>query len=688
MAKRVFQNSGPAILILCLLFAQAATAQNIVTNPGFEPGTTGWSGFGCSISTSTSVYHSGSRSGYAYSRGGTWSGLIQSMKDKMVDGETYTITAWMRLANADSNQIAATIRKIDDDGTHYYRIDTATGRNDRWTLLAGSFTLNEVGELTDLDLYFEGPEGDINYYLDDVSVLPPDPEPDPNATGIVDVNIIYQELDGFGAAGGWYEGWLVAHPQKSQIYDVIFGQLGLDIYRIRNTYDISTNYMVDTEEIVEAAETSLGYPIKIMISSWSPPAYLKSDANTVGGTLDKYPAGGYKYAEFATWWADSLEEWSDIYGIDADYINIQNEVEYIAVWDSCKFTPTETAEWAGYDEAFEAVYQELDSRMSEPPKMLAPETANIGNCEPYIDALIDINHVYGYAHHLYGDGDFNHPDSFVPVMESFAEHCGYKPLLQTEYSSNGDYANFSGALSLAQLMHSSIVVEGVSAYLYWDLFWANGGLVTLDNPWSGNPSYTINDTYYAFKQYSAFTNPGWRRVEASTDSTGLRISAFRSPDNNEMAIIIINKSEVEISLSLSLGACSITSSAVYRTSETEHTAYIGTFSTSGPITVPEESITTISLTGDFSPNYTTCEQVLAGGYRLTSDINGDCYVDYYDLEIVAYYWLYTNCGSYANCDGADFDPTDGTVDLFDFSDFAVEWKSCNDPEDPGCTQNW
>jgi hypothetical protein len=41
-----------------------------------------------------------------------------------------------------------------------------------------------------------------------------------------------------------------------------------------------------------------------------------------------------------------------------------------------------------------------------------------------------------------------------------------------------------------------------------------------------------------------------------------------------------------------------------------------------------------------------------------------------------------------NCGGADFVPTDGQVDLYDFSDFAVQWMLCNNPGDPKCVHNW
>jgi hypothetical protein len=91
-----------------------------------------------------------------------------------------------------------------------------------------------------------------------------------------------------------------------------------------------------------------------------------------------------------------------------------------------------------------------------------------------------------------------------------------------------------------------------------------------------------------------------------------------------------------------------------------------------------------------APTYSNCGEVLAAGHRLAADINGtgDCYVDYEDLDTFVEHWLNTNCSGPDNCHGADFVPTDGVVDLFDFSDFARQWLMCNDPADPECTPNW
>ena len=88
------------------------------------------------------------------------------------------------------------------------------------------------------------------------------------------------------------------------------------------------------------------------------------------------------------------------------------------------------------------------------------------------------------------------------------------------------------------------------------------------------------------------------------------------------------------------------------------------------------------------PTYSDCNEVQTAGHRLNSDLNGNCYVDYEDLEIIAYYWLHTDCVTLGNCQNADFTPIDGTVDFFDFADFGPQWMQCNDPEDPHCTHNW
>ncbi len=577
---------------------------NILDNPGFESGTTGWSARGGgSISTVTSPVHSGSYSGRAYGRTATWHGIQQNMMGKMVEGATYTVSGWVRTNNSASSTIHISFQQTDGNGTNYSWAANGTASNSGWTQISGSFTLNVTGTLTELLVYAEGPDSGIDIYLDDAVVYGPEVSSgDPTANGTVNVNTRHQTIDGFGAAGAWYEGTLVSLGQSQpQIYDILFGDLGLDIYRLRNAYDQdgATGYMSNSSTIISNGEASLGRPLKTLICAWSPPAYLKSNGDTAnGGTIIGGPTN-YDYAGYADWWADSITAWAG-YGVDADYISIQNEVDYTATWDSCRFDPTQNSTNAGYDQAFEAVYNEFDSRFgSSKPKMLAPETTGFngaagGSPSDYISALINQSHAYGYAHHLYNINAGDNPDAYLSAMQSFNTSWGTKPLFQTEYEKST--SSWPDALDIALLLHNSLTVEEVSGYLYWDLFWgtAGSGLVYITSS-----SYTIYNDYYGFKQYSAFIHSDWQRVDTTEDSADVRMSAYISPDNSEVSVVIINtNSTIDINLTLSFAGLSILSGDVYRTSQTENCASVGSFNPANPLTLPAQSVTTLSLMAD------------------------------------------------------------------------------------------
>ena len=600
LSKSVF-TSLSFLLFLPLAFAGGDT--NILVNPGFEAGTEGWTDRVCSIAAVTSPVHSGSHSAKVSGRTATWQGIKQSVWGKMVEGKPYRISGWVRLANASSATVALSFEQQDDSGTNYHSIATATVTDRDWVQLSGDFTLRVNGTAAVLEVYFEGPPPGVDFYVDDASVygpefIPPPPIPvKPDAAGEIDTGTRHQKIEGFGASGAYYTADLLRHERRARLYDLLFKDLGLGILRIRNTYELDPTLFRETAEIVKGAKAVTGGGLKIMMSSWSPPVALKSNNRTVGGTLARRD-GKYVYSEFAQWWYDSLRAYAGA-GVKVDYINVQNELNYQAVWDSCQFAPTETADpnLPGYDIAFEAVWQKLHAEMGPAmPKMLAPETSSIGDAKTYIASLPDLSHVYGYAHHLYDcSGCGSTPDRYLSKMASFdrfdSEH-GKKPLFQTEYELEPQ--TWTGAMNTALLMHNSLTSENVAAYLYWDLFWGTGsGLVSLGSP----SSFTIKPAYYAFKQYSAFVDSGWQRVEASTDSAGLRISAFISPDGNKLTAVIINTTPAtDVTLSLALKGFPVGGGEAYRSSQTEECVRVRGYEGHGPLKLPAKSITTLSLT--------------------------------------------------------------------------------------------
>ena len=270
-----------------------------------------------------------------------------------------------------------------------------------------------------------------------------------------------QTVLGFGASLAFYENWLNAHPNKSEIYEAIFGELSLDILRVRNAYDYDPT-------MVGAAEASLGYPIKLLSSSWGPTDALKNTGDRKnGGTLRYTIDAGlvkFDYAGFAQWWNSSLDEY-EAQGILPDYISIQNEPAWSASWETCLFNPNETISAtdtiAGYNRALDAVYDSLQTR-EQRPLILGPEPAGIGfnSVENYVNAL-DLSKLDGIAHHLYHGVDENDPyasSNFSKVGDFHPE----VPHIQTEYSL-GDW------FSLAGLIYKSFYDEQVVAYLYWHL---------------------------------------------------------------------------------------------------------------------------------------------------------------------------------------------------------------------------
>ncbi|MBN1763636.1 MAG: carbohydrate binding domain-containing protein [Sedimentisphaerales bacterium] len=633
------------------VFALSENTMNYLTNPGFESGTTlDWNARGCSIEAVNSPTRNGNFSARVYNRTDYWHGLQRSIMGLMNEGDTRTISGWVRLENTASASVKLTVLQADDSGANFYTMDEIICTDDTWTYLAGGFTLNVTGTLEALSFYFESDTG-VSFYVDDAQFLGPDINsiPEYYSDGQVSVNTGYQIIEGFGAAGAWYDSYLTAHPQKNEIYDFLFGQLGLDIYRLRNTYDKPSEdgYMDRASEIVTAAEESLGRPLKIMISSWSPPAELKSNNQVEEGTLKK-DGSEYMYEEYADWWADSLDAWSNTYGIDADYINIQNEVNYTNPgWETCEFAPTQTKSLAGYDQAFEAVWQELNTRMGEAmPKMLAPETIGFGNAHYYIDAMIDLDHVYGYAHHFYSDNvdDVTPPFDYASAMQTFAETYGDKPLFQTEYEDA--ISAWPDALNLAILMHNTLTLEGASGYLYWDLFWGDSsGLITLDNPWDANPSFSINSDYYGFKHYSAFIHSGWQRVEAQANATDLLISAYISPDEDELSVVIINTGDDVYENEFTFAGFIVNSGDMYRTSQTENCSLIEDYDPNDPLVLPANSITTLDLSialesetcyADAGPDQTVYASI--DGYANVT-LDGSCSTD--PNETHTYNWTWT-----------------------------------------------
>jgi glucuronoarabinoxylan endo-1,4-beta-xylanase len=440
-----------------------------------------------------------------------------------------------------------------------------------------------------------------------------------NVSVVIDTTTPHQTLVGFGAAVA-YQPYLLS-GRSDDIYGVLFVDSGLDILRLGNWYQnqSSTNTtpstpFTDTAQVQivkKAAAARGGTPPKILMSSWSPPAYLKSSGMTrpphgagadTPGTLSQN-GSAYDYAGFGDWWVRSLQAYA-AQGVVPDYISIQNEPDfYTRGWETCLWGPTEGARMegiatAGYGQALDAVYNAIAaSTLASRPIIVGPETTGFRNnvVQKYLAGL-NLAQLGAIAHHLYGTTEDNpDPDWFNGPMIGVGKAAAVAglPAFMTEYS-----PNVTTMLETAWLMNNSLTVENVSAYIYWELVWSPTpptGLVTIASPAPSSP-YTINDTYYALKHFARWTDPGWVRVEATSSYSQVRTSAFVSPDGASLTLVLLNTGAKDHKVTVSPGAFAFGSLDIYRSSgASERTAKVAP-EADGGVFLPSRSIATLTYT--------------------------------------------------------------------------------------------
>ena len=184
-----------------------------------------------------------------------------------------------------------------------------------------------------------------------------------------------QTVQGFGGAfteaAAWCCGQLPEEKRK-QVLKAYFGDEGLRYTMGRvhmNSCDFSLgNYACvenpEDEElegftaerdekymipmILEAQEIA-GRPVNLMLSPWSPPAFMKTNRDmNHGGSLKP---------EYRSRWAACMAKYASYYrgrGCSVQLMSIQNEPAAVQTWDSCIYTAKEEGEFAR-DELFPAL---------------------------------------------------------------------------------------------------------------------------------------------------------------------------------------------------------------------------------------------------------------------------------------------------------------------------------------------
>jgi glucuronoarabinoxylan endo-1,4-beta-xylanase len=416
----------------------------------------------------------------------------------------------------------------------------------------------------------------------------------------------HQTLVGFGAALVFTDDDIVAHPQKVALYDLLFAESGLDVLRLHDRYEGSSAALAAASEIVTAASERLGHAPVVLITSGSPPAALKANASRLCAgdlaacTLVKLP-GGFDYEGFASFWRASLEAYASV-GVAPDYLSIQNNPNWVppaeTPQEACRFLPVEgmttievdgapvDVEYPGYREALAAVRAAI-ADLPAVPRITAPDVSSAASLGEFVPPLA-ASELDVLALHLY-DMDESVDVAALENVRALAAQLD-RPVFQSEMQ--------AGGLETAILAHHALEAAGASSYLQNDLVSLTEGTAPVALVHLTEDAFEAQGPYHALAHYAKSTDPGWVRVDSTSTQAELLASAWLSPDERSLTVVLVNSGLGDHQVELGMGE--FVSSQVTRTvfDGIERSAVIGALASDRIVRVPGRSIVTVALASD------------------------------------------------------------------------------------------
>jgi hypothetical protein len=433
------------------------------------------------------------------------------------------------------------------------------------------------------------------------------PAREPTATVTIDPTMKHQTLIGFGASLAHDEELIVESPNKERLFEVMFEESGFDAIRMRNRYEEgNVEALASVVEIISAATARLGRSPTLFMSSGSPPAALKANGaracvdSEMNCTLSRDADGNFDYGGLAEHWRASLEAYQEL-GIHPDFVSIQSNPDWNPqeedAAEACHFLPQEgvasvtapdgevqDVEFAGYAQAMEAVLASVGTLPSQ-YSFFGPEVGSVGMLEAYSEAATSFESL---AYHLYDT------DPSAVVREAFEAVSTLSA--QTGRTSVQSAVRADG-LGTAILAHYALAVADSGGFLQQQFVGA--ALDESSTALIGTTEATVEKlpAYHALFHFARFTDPGWVRVAAATDSGALLASAWLSPDGGALTVVLVNPTDAAMDVELVLpGSVGVGNAAVVRTvfDGVERSRALGLLSPSSVLRLPGQAIATIA----------------------------------------------------------------------------------------------
>ena len=375
-------------------------------------------------------------------------------------------------------------------------------------------------------------------------------------------NVRGQTFEGFGgafteaAATGWLK---LPKDKREALLEAYFGETGLrytlgrvhmgscdfalDNYAcMQSAEDTHLDFSRDDASILPmllAAQKTVGKPIGLLMSPWSPPAFMKTNRNM--------NHGGQLLDAFAPKWAELMAAYASYYqskGCLVRWMSVQNEPAAVQTWDSCIYSAEEEGRFAArhLKPALEqAGLNAIDilawDHNKEALLRRAPKTLGVENADQAIS---------GFAVHWYTGDHFD-------ALRIFRRLWPNKSLLFTEGCV--EYSRFDGMTPLQKAeMYAHDIIgnlnSGVCASMDWNLLLDSKGGPNHVGNFCEAPIMLNDDAtdfirmseYYYIGQLSRSILPGDVQIGTSSFSNQVECTAFRREDGTITAVLL-NRSD-------------------------------------------------------------------------------------------------------------------------------------------------
>jgi glucosylceramidase len=373
-------------------------------------------------------------------------------------------------------------------------------------------------------------------------------------------DVTHQTIRGFGGAitqaVGYTLSQMPANTQRQILRDV-FGADGLRYQMVRTSID-SCDFAVEQYEasgrpgapfdltqdeayiipFIQAAQAFCPEKIQVMLTPWSPPAYMKDNGiRSFGGRL---------MPEFYSAWADYICRYLLVYqshGLFVNRLSVQNEPNANQLWDSCLFTGEEEKRFLrdflcpalhknGLGTVALYIWDHNKERLFDRVREVVDDSTN--------------DMVAGAAFHWYS-GD--HFDALRLVREQF-------PKLDLLFSEGCiEYKHYSSddPLHSARMYAHDMIGNfnaGMNTFFDWNIALNSEGgpnhasnfceSPILCNPETG--TYEKRLSYYYIYQFSHFIAPGAVQIATTTFANTIGAAAFQNPDGRLVAVLLNHSS--------------------------------------------------------------------------------------------------------------------------------------------------